>query len=195
MVVLTVDILRTDEDRRRMSVEQRDKFILPDSIRRSPLLEGLRIKPEEEGLGPKPKPQPTEPTTAKPMPGCCRRRSLRRRNTAHDRGFTVRPSRSRRQRARSPRRSTVRASSGPRTPPRRPEPAPRFVNHGASEGLNSPALILVAARRSLPARLGNDRGRSVLLPRIASSGGLLLVPPVIDLKGAILVSCAWVRLP
>ena len=69
MVVLTVDILRTDEDRRRMSVEQRDKFILPDSIRRSPLLEGLRIKPEEEGLGPKPKPQPTEPTTAKPMPG------------------------------------------------------------------------------------------------------------------------------
>jgi len=54
LVVLTVDILRTDDDVKQMSVEQRDKFVLPDSIRRSPLMEGLRIKPEEEGLGPKP---------------------------------------------------------------------------------------------------------------------------------------------
>jgi type II secretion system protein D len=54
LVVLTVDILRTDEDVRRMSVEQRDKFVLPDTVRTSPLMEGLRIRPEEQGLGPKP---------------------------------------------------------------------------------------------------------------------------------------------
>ncbi len=64
LVVLTVDILRTDEDVRRMSVEQRDKFVLPDSVRRSPLMEGLRIRPEEEGLGPKPLQPPVQP-----MPG------------------------------------------------------------------------------------------------------------------------------
>jgi general secretion pathway protein D len=52
LMVLTVDILRTDEDRFQMSVEQRDKFVLPDSIRRSPLMEGLRVRPEESGLGP-----------------------------------------------------------------------------------------------------------------------------------------------
>lgn len=53
LVVLTVDILRTDEDVRRMSIEQRDKFVLPDTIRTSPLMEGLRIRPEEQGLGPR----------------------------------------------------------------------------------------------------------------------------------------------
>ncbi len=54
LVVLTVDILRTDEEVHQMSVEQRDKFVLPDSIRQSPLMEGLRIKPQEQALGPKP---------------------------------------------------------------------------------------------------------------------------------------------
>jgi type II secretion system protein D len=53
MVVLTVDILRTDEDVKQMSVEQRDKFLLPDTIRQSPLMEGLRITPQEQALGPK----------------------------------------------------------------------------------------------------------------------------------------------
>jgi general secretion pathway protein D len=53
LVVLTVDILRTDEDVRRMSVEQRDKYMLPDNIRQSPLMNGLRIKPQEQALGPK----------------------------------------------------------------------------------------------------------------------------------------------
>jgi type II secretion system protein D len=52
LVVLTVDILRTDDDIRKMSVEQRDKFVLPDSIRQSPLMEGLRIRPDESGFGP-----------------------------------------------------------------------------------------------------------------------------------------------
>lgn len=53
LVVLTVDILRTDEDVHNMSVEQRDKFIMPESVLQSPLMEGLRITPENNGLGPK----------------------------------------------------------------------------------------------------------------------------------------------
>jgi len=44
LVVLTVDVLRTDEDFREMSEQQRDLFVLPDSIRQSPLMEGLRIR-------------------------------------------------------------------------------------------------------------------------------------------------------
>ena len=52
LLILTVDILRTDEQRHRMSIEQRDKFLLPDSIRQNPLMEGLRILPEEAALGP-----------------------------------------------------------------------------------------------------------------------------------------------
>jgi hypothetical protein len=36
-----------------MSLEQRDKYILPDSIRQSPLMEGLQIKPQDGGLGPR----------------------------------------------------------------------------------------------------------------------------------------------
>lgn len=68
LVVLTVDILRTDEDVHRMSVEQRDKYLLPDSIRQSPLMEGLRITPQEQALGPKEnrgaaKTPPTGPVT------------------------------------------------------------------------------------------------------------------------------------
>jgi general secretion pathway protein D len=61
LVVLTVDILRTDEDLHQMSVEQRDKFLLPDSIRQSPLMEGLRITPQEQALGPKPAATSTRP--------------------------------------------------------------------------------------------------------------------------------------
>ncbi|MFQ5462760.1 MAG: secretin N-terminal domain-containing protein [Phycisphaerae bacterium] len=51
IVVLTVDILRTDEDVRDMSIEQRDKFIMSDRIRESPLMEGLRITPDEALMG------------------------------------------------------------------------------------------------------------------------------------------------
>lgn len=51
LVVLTVDVLRTDEDVHQMSVEQRDKFVLPDNIRQHPLMEGLRITPQEQVLG------------------------------------------------------------------------------------------------------------------------------------------------
>lgn len=52
LIVMTVDVLRTDQDVHRMSVEQRDKFVMPDSIRKSPLMDGLRITAEEAGLGP-----------------------------------------------------------------------------------------------------------------------------------------------
>jgi type II secretion system protein D len=50
LVVLTVDVLRTDQDVHQMSVEQRDKFVLPDNIRQHPLMEGLRITPQEQAL-------------------------------------------------------------------------------------------------------------------------------------------------
>ena len=52
LIVLTVDVIRTDEDAYRMSVEQRDKFVLPDSVRQNPLMEGLRVLPDENLLGP-----------------------------------------------------------------------------------------------------------------------------------------------
>lgn len=52
LVVLTVDVIRTDEDVRKMSFEERDKFTLSDRILQSPLMEGLRILPDESLLGP-----------------------------------------------------------------------------------------------------------------------------------------------
>ncbi len=61
MIVLTVDVLRTDDDVRRMALKQRDKYELPQSILQSPLLEGLRILPEQTGLG------PVEPDETKPL--------------------------------------------------------------------------------------------------------------------------------
>jgi type II secretion system protein D len=67
LVVLTVDILRSDSDRRKMSVEQRDKGVMSDSIRRHPLMEGLRILPEETALGPVDK-KSKKPDKAAPTP-------------------------------------------------------------------------------------------------------------------------------
>jgi type II secretion system protein D len=54
LIVMTVDILRTDEDIYRMSVDQRDKYALPDHILHDPLMEGLRIVPDQDGMGPRP---------------------------------------------------------------------------------------------------------------------------------------------
>jgi len=84
LVVLTVDILRSSEDVHQMSVEQRDKYFMPDSIRQNPLMEGLRITPQEQALGPKPgagslkpmttpagppsEPQKTQPDSYGPIP-------------------------------------------------------------------------------------------------------------------------------
>jgi hypothetical protein len=67
LLVLTVDILRTDEDMRNMSLAQRDKYGLPNSILQSPLMEKLRISPEEAGMGPQPAKQGAPQAT--PSPG------------------------------------------------------------------------------------------------------------------------------
>ncbi|MBI4719225.1 MAG: hypothetical protein HY763_15615 [Planctomycetes bacterium] len=75
LVVLTVDILRTDEDMYRMSTEQRDKFELPPSILQHPFMGGLRIMPQEAGMGPQPA-TPATPAAGKapaPAPGPARR--------------------------------------------------------------------------------------------------------------------------
>jgi type II secretion system protein D len=52
LLALTVDILRTDDQRFEMSRQERDLFMMPDSIRQSPLMGGLRILPDEEAMGP-----------------------------------------------------------------------------------------------------------------------------------------------
>ena len=66
--MLTVDVLRTDQDVHQMSVEQRDKFVLPDSIRQSPLMEGLRITPQEQALGPQPDDRKKKPGSIESPP-------------------------------------------------------------------------------------------------------------------------------
>ena len=52
LIVLTVNVLRTVEDVRMMSVEQRDMTGLLENVARDPLMEGLRIRAEENGLAP-----------------------------------------------------------------------------------------------------------------------------------------------
>ncbi|MGB2986165.1 MAG: secretin N-terminal domain-containing protein [Phycisphaerae bacterium] len=52
MIAMTVDVVRTDVDVRQMSVEQRDKYIESRPLYHHPLLEGLRITPDEDLLGP-----------------------------------------------------------------------------------------------------------------------------------------------
>lgn len=52
LIVLTVDIIRTDEDMRRITEEQFKRYELPESVLNSPLMEGIRITPKQNGLGP-----------------------------------------------------------------------------------------------------------------------------------------------
>ncbi len=52
LIVLTVDIIRTDEDMRRINEEQLRRYELPESVLNSPLMEGIRITPQENNLGP-----------------------------------------------------------------------------------------------------------------------------------------------
>jgi type II secretion system protein D len=61
LIALTVDILRTDEELYEMSIEQRDKFIMSDRVRQSPLMEGLRITPDEAMMGGVSDEKPSEP--------------------------------------------------------------------------------------------------------------------------------------
>lgn len=52
LIAMTVDIARTDEDVRRISLEERDRYTGSRKLFRDPLLEGLRILPDKSLLGP-----------------------------------------------------------------------------------------------------------------------------------------------
>ena len=67
LVVLTVDIARTDVDMRQVSEEQRDQYELTPWIRQSPMMEGLRILPHEDRLGPTDE-DSSEPPEVRPRP-------------------------------------------------------------------------------------------------------------------------------
>lgn len=53
LLVLTVDVLRNDEDVYQMSVDQRDMYELRAKMLESPMFERLRILPENSALGPR----------------------------------------------------------------------------------------------------------------------------------------------
>ncbi len=56
LVVLTPVVVRNEREAKDLSVKERDKIdLLPDEIRRSPLMEKLQEKPEEEPLAPRSK--------------------------------------------------------------------------------------------------------------------------------------------
>jgi len=52
MVVLTVDIVSNDEDLHNMSVDERNRYELPNRVLESPMMEGLRITPLDAAMGP-----------------------------------------------------------------------------------------------------------------------------------------------
>ncbi len=52
LVVLSAQVSRTDEDRRRMSGEELNRFSLPRSMTHDPLMESLRILPQDTSFGP-----------------------------------------------------------------------------------------------------------------------------------------------
>jgi type II secretion system protein D len=65
LIVLNVNVIRTHEDRKYFSEEELHRFHLSDRIRRNPLMEGLRIRPDQNLLGPEDgtKGTPTPPRT------------------------------------------------------------------------------------------------------------------------------------
>ncbi len=65
LIVLTPRVVRTIEEFRALAEEERDKIdLLPDSVRQSPLMEKLQVKPGEQILGPEPVPaEPLIPPT------------------------------------------------------------------------------------------------------------------------------------
>jgi type II secretion system protein D len=62
LMVLTPHVIRDAEQARRMSIAMRDQTGLMDNARRSPMMNSLQVKPDEELFG------PAEPTTG-PAPG------------------------------------------------------------------------------------------------------------------------------
>ncbi len=67
LVVMTVDVLRNDDDVRQMSLKQRDQYGLPDNIRQSPFMEGLRILPRDAAMGPRNPLGPVTPGSVPPI--------------------------------------------------------------------------------------------------------------------------------
>lgn len=70
LIVLTPVVVNTERQARELSVKERDKAdLLPDTVRQSPLLEKLQVKPEEEPLAPRePLKRPTSPDTGEARP-------------------------------------------------------------------------------------------------------------------------------
>ncbi|HOW68999.1 MAG TPA: secretin N-terminal domain-containing protein [Phycisphaerae bacterium] len=52
IIMLTPHVIRTPEEARTLSVEMRDQTGLNDNIRRSPLMQGLQVKPDADQFGP-----------------------------------------------------------------------------------------------------------------------------------------------
>lgn len=80
LIILTVDVIWTEEDAYAMSVKHRDMGNLKPWMKRHPLMEGLRILPEENGFGPRdeletpypqspPVPEPRDRSLYGPKPG------------------------------------------------------------------------------------------------------------------------------
>jgi len=77
LMVLTVNVLRTEEDLRAMSVKERDRSGLLGNISRNPLMEGLRIRAEDDELSPlAPDETPAEQQPPRQDQGRERRRDL-----------------------------------------------------------------------------------------------------------------------
>ncbi|HUW81391.1 MAG TPA: secretin N-terminal domain-containing protein [Phycisphaerae bacterium] len=67
LIVLTPRVVRTAEDLRALSVQERDKGHMPDTVLTSPLMEELRVTPQEE-VSPPPEAEPAEqPQEPKPV--------------------------------------------------------------------------------------------------------------------------------
>jgi len=69
LIVLTVNVCRTEDDAYAISTKMRDQSgIIPERVKRNPLMEGLRILPEEDvGLQPvDAQGQPTPPGRKEP---------------------------------------------------------------------------------------------------------------------------------
>lgn len=80
LIILTVDVIWTEEDAYAMSVKHRDMGNVKPWMKRHPLMEGLRILPEENGFGPRdeletpypqsqPAPKPRDRSLYGPKPG------------------------------------------------------------------------------------------------------------------------------
>ncbi|MCO6436236.1 MAG: hypothetical protein J5J06_04020 [Phycisphaerae bacterium] len=70
MIVLTAEILKSAHDAKRMSNQELDLYTLPPAVAQSPLLEGLRIVPDENAMGGKSRrlQSPASPERAVPGP-------------------------------------------------------------------------------------------------------------------------------